>query len=299
MADVGGWLRANASLLRTIDPNDDDFSDLEPLRAIVGDARVVAIGEAGHRVHEFYQIRHRLTRFLMAELGFTALVMESGFPEGIAVNEWINGGAGDVEHLLRHGFTYNMGRCTEVRDQLGWMRNRNATTEQRIRFYGMDPSDSSASAAPAVASVASYLDKVDPPYAANLRERLLPLFGYLPSDRTGFVWAAAALHAYMAAEPAVRYEMTARIGAMAARMHAQRLVYRAQGDPESYELAYRCAIIARQTDAFLQVFALGEERTPGGVNIRDAAMAESVEWILYREDRSVVAAAYGHEQRWP
>jgi len=113
------------------------------------------------------------------------------------------------------------------------------------------------------------------------------------------VWAAAALHAYMAAEPAVRYEMTARIGAMAARMHAQRLVYRAQGDPESYELAYRCAIIARQTDAFLQVFALGEERTPGGVNIRDAAMAESVEWILKREDRIVVAAANGHVQRWP
>ena len=146
--DVGGWLRANASLLRTLDP-DDDFSDLEPLRAVVGDARVVAIGEAGHRVHEFYQIRHRLARFLMVELGFTALVMESGFPEGIAVNDWINGGPGELDDLLRSGFTYNMGRCAEVRDQLAWMRDINATAARRIRFYGMDPSDSSASAAAA------------------------------------------------------------------------------------------------------------------------------------------------------
>src|SRR4051812_132680 len=121
--DVGAWLRANAALLRTIDPDDDDFSDLEPLRGIVGDARAVAIGEGGHRIHEFYQIRHRLTRFLLAELGFTAFVMESGFPEGLAVNEWITEGRGDLEDLLRRGITYNMGRCAEMRGQLEWLRS--------------------------------------------------------------------------------------------------------------------------------------------------------------------------------
>lgn len=297
--DIGGWLRANAALLRTLDPQDDDFRDLEPLRALVGDARVVAIGEAGHRVHEFYQIRHRLTRFLVQELGFTALVMESGFPEGIAVDGWVMGGPGDLDDLLRTGFTYNMGRCAEVRDQLNWMRRFNATAERPVRFYGMDPSDSSASAAPAIVPVVSYLDVVDPAYAAHLRERLVPMFGYLPSDRTGFAWAAPALQAYMAMEAPFRYELTARIGALVARMQAQRLVYLARSGPEAYEWAYRCAVIARQTDAFLQVFALGDERTPGGVNIRDAAMAESVEWILGREDRIVVAAANGHVQRWP
>jgi erythromycin esterase len=82
-------------------------------------------------------------------------------------------------------------------------------------------------------------------------------------------------------------------------MQAMRLVYSARSGIEAYERAYRCAATARHTDAFLQIFALGEERTPGGVNIRDAAMAENVEWILGREERIVIGAANGHVQRWP
>jgi erythromycin esterase len=293
-ADVGAWLRANASPLRTIDPGDDDFSDLEPLRAIVGDARVVAIGEGCHRVHEFYQVRHRLTRFLIGEMGFTAFAMESGFPEGLAVSEWIAGGPGELETLLRDGITYHMGRCAEMRDQLEWFRACGAA-----RFYGMDISGSSASALPSVRAVAAYLDRVDPDYAASVRGRLVPLFDYPPADRTGLAWAAPALHAYAALDAAVRHELTARIGALTERMQAQRIVYTARSDAQEYEVAYRCAATARHTDAFLQGFALGEERTYEGANVRDAAMAENVEWILGREDRVVIGAANGHVQRWP
>lgn len=83
-AEAGAWLRDNASLLRTLDPDDHDFSDLQPLRDIVGEARVVAIGESTHRAHEVYQIRHRLARFLLTRMGFTASVMESGCPKACA-----------------------------------------------------------------------------------------------------------------------------------------------------------------------------------------------------------------------
>jgi len=298
-ADLGAWLRANAAPLRTIDPDDDDFSDLEPLREIVGDARVVAIGEGAHRIHEFYQIRHRITRFLVAELGFSAFVMESGFPEGLAVDDWIAGGPGDLAELQRHGITYHMGKCAEMRDQLDWLHSYHARGGRRVRFYGMDVSDSSASARPAIKAVVEYLDKVDPAYAMSVRGRLLPLFDYLPADRTGLAWVAPAFQAYLGVEPAVRYEMTARIGALVERMQAMRLVYTSRSDRETFEVAYRCAVTGRHTDAFLQVFALGEERTYEGSNIRDATMAENVEWILQRADRVVVGAANGHVQRWP
>jgi erythromycin esterase len=297
--DIGAWLRANASLLRTLDPDSDDLSDLEPLRDIVGDARVVAIGESTHRVHEFYQVRHRITRFLVRELGFTAFVMESGFPEGLAVNDWVLGGPGDLAELLRTGITYHMGRCDEMRDQLTWMRSYNAGRDRPVRFYGMDPSDSSASARPAVVAALGYLDRVDPAYAAGVRSRLLPLFEYLPADRTGLAWAAPALYAYMEVAPARRYEMTARISELVERMLALRIVYIGRSTVDEFEVAYRCAVTARHTDAFLHGFALGDERPPEGANIRDAAMAENVEWILGREERVVIGAANGHVQRWP
>jgi erythromycin esterase len=286
------WLRENAHTLRTLDPADDDFSDLAPLRDIVGDARVVAIGESTHRIHEFYQLRHRLTRFLVSELGFTAFVMESGFPEGLRVNDWILGGPGDPAELLHSGVTYHMGKCAELRDHLEWLQ------ANKVRFYGMDVSDSAASARPAVDACLTFLDDADPAYAESARFGLSPLFGYLPTDRTGLAWAAPALQAYLALDTHVRNELTARIGALAERLQAQRVVYSAVS-PARYEEALRCAATARHTDAFLQAMAAAPTRTYAGANIRDAAMAENVEWILGREERIVVTAANGHVQRWP
>jgi erythromycin esterase len=186
-----------------------------------------------------------------------------------------------------------------MRDQLEWMRAYNATHERRIRFYGMDVSDSAASARPAVEAAFAFLDDADPAYATAARENVLPLFGYLPADRTGLAWAAPALHAYLALDAAVRDELTARIGDLTERLLAQRVVYTARSTVDRFEQAYRCAATARHTDAFLQAMAASAERTYDGANIRDAAMAENIEWILRREDRIVVAAANGHVQRWP
>jgi erythromycin esterase len=293
------WLRENSDQLRTLDPSDEDFSDLEPLRKIVGDARVVAIGESTHRVHEFYQLRHRLIRFLVAELGFSAFVMESGLPEGLAVNEWVLGGPGDLEHLLHHGITYHMGKCAEMREQLQWMRAYNAAHDHQVRFYGMDVPDSSASSLPSVEASLALLDDVDTEYAEAVRKSLLPLFEYLPSDRSGLAWAAPALYAYLALEPAVRYELTAKINELAERLQAMRVVYSGRADAERVDAVIRCAATGRHMDAFLAAMALGESRTYEGANMRDSAMAENVEWILRREDRIIVTAANGHIQRWP
>jgi erythromycin esterase len=279
--------------LRTLDPADEDFSDLEPLREIVGDARVVAIGESAHRVHEFYDLRHRLTRFLVRELGFSAFVMESGFAEGLAVNDWVNGGPGDLDALLEHGITYHFGRCDEMREHLPWLR------EHGVRFYGMDVSGSSGSAVPAIEACLPLLDEVDPGYAKVIRATLLPLFDYLPADRTGRAWAAPALLAYMAQAPALRYEITARVGSFAERLHAMRVDYAASADPGRVELALRCAAMARHTDAFTAAMPEGATRTYPGANIRDYAMAETMQWILARERRVVMTAHNGHVQRCP
>lgn len=290
---IAEWLRDHAHPLRTLDPADGDVSDLAPLKDVVGDARVVAIGESTHRIHEFYQLRHRLTRFLVSELGFTAFVMESGFPEGLRVDDWVHGGPGDPADLLHTGITYHMGKCAEMREHLEWLR------AHEVRFHGMDVSDSAASARPAVEACVAFLAGADPAYAESVRDGLLPLFDYLPADRTGLAWAAPALHAYLALDAGVRNELTVRIGELAERMRAQRVVYSAATSPARFETAYRCAATARHTDAFLQAMASARTRPYAPANLRDAAMAENVEWILGREERIVVAAANGHVQRWP
>ncbi|RSM48226.1 erythromycin esterase family protein [Amycolatopsis balhimycina DSM 5908] len=296
--DLTEWLRENIVRLRTIEPDDAGHHELEPLRDIVGDARVVAIGESTHRVHEFYQLRHLVTRFLVEEMGFTGFAMESGFPEGWAVHDWVLGGDGDLDRLLHTGITYHMGKCAEMRDQLVWMREHNRSHDRKVRFYGMDLPDSSASALPGVVSALSFLDEADPAYAAAARRNLLPLFEYLPADRTGLAWAAPAIHGYLALGTAHRHELTARIGELTERLRALRVPY-STVDSAGADIALQCAVTARHADAFLANMAAAPERTYRGANVRDAAMADNVEWILDREERLVVGAANGHLQRWP
>jgi erythromycin esterase len=58
------WLRENAIPVRSIDPENEDFSDLVKLKKVIGDAKVVLIGEPNHHVGSIYLARTRIIEFL-------------------------------------------------------------------------------------------------------------------------------------------------------------------------------------------------------------------------------------------
>jgi erythromycin esterase-like protein len=298
--ELTDWLRANAARLTTLDPDCDDDADLEPLLPIVGDARVVALGESMHRIHEFYLIRHRIFRFLVRRAGFTALVLESGFPEGWAVDSWIRRGGPGLRPVLNGGVTYHFGKCQEMLDQVAWMRQHTLTAGRPLRFYGMDLPDSAASAKPAAMMALDMLAKADLSYAAAVHAHLTPLFGYLPVDRSGLAQAAVAIRAYLALPAEQKLEISARLNDLVERMRARRLDYiDTLVDAQLVAAAIRSAEVARSTDAFLSAMSAAPTRSWPPANIRDAAMADTVEWILRREPRILVAAANGHVQKLP
>lgn len=55
----------------------DDFGDLAFLKPLLGKARIVQLGEAGHGMAEVSQLKTRLARFLVRELGFSVVAFES------------------------------------------------------------------------------------------------------------------------------------------------------------------------------------------------------------------------------
>lgn len=278
-----------------------DLSDLEPLRGLVGDARVVAIGESAHYCHEFYRLRDTLTRFLVERLGFTAIAFESGFPEAWLVDDWVRGGPGDVADVAASGLTYMFGRCAEMREQLTWLRALNAGRQPQVRWYGIDLPASCGSLLPALRGAESFLARADPqvvPRLARLRELAGSVAGADPATDSE---ARAALRAYRALPKSDRDELTGLLADLSARFDAARQDYISLAGEPAYAVARQHVRAAVQLDTWIRDYASAAagEHAFFDVNIRDAAMAQTVEWILQREERLVVLAHNLHIQRTP
>src|SRR5262249_32481125 len=69
------WLQKNAIAFKT-ERAESGLEDLQPLKAVIGDARIVALGEGTHGTAEFFRMKHRLVEFLASEMGFTIFAIE-------------------------------------------------------------------------------------------------------------------------------------------------------------------------------------------------------------------------------
>lgn len=72
------WIRENAIRMRSLNPLDQDFTDLAPLKKLIGNSRVVMLGEQTHGDGATFLGKTRLIEFLHAEMGFDVLCFESG-----------------------------------------------------------------------------------------------------------------------------------------------------------------------------------------------------------------------------
>ena len=146
-------------------------ADYDPLMRLVGDARVVMLGEATHGTHEFYLERARITQRLIAEKGFSAIAIEGDWPDAHRVNQYVRGLGQDAsaEQALSSftRFPEWMWRNAEVRDLVKWARTYNDArpVAQRVGFYGLDVYSLHESAD----EVLAYLGRVDPAAARRVR----------------------------------------------------------------------------------------------------------------------------------
>jgi erythromycin esterase len=104
---------------------------------VVGDARIVSLGEATHGTREFFQMKHRMLEFLATEMGFNIFSIEANMPEAYRLNDFVLNGAGDPKKLLAgvYFWTWNTG---EVLDMILWMCDFNALGKGRLQFTGFD-----------------------------------------------------------------------------------------------------------------------------------------------------------------
>jgi erythromycin esterase len=73
------YLKKHAISVRSIDAEDADIADLEPLREVIRDRRIVMLGEATHGDGAAFAAKIRMIKFLHERMGFDVLAFESGF----------------------------------------------------------------------------------------------------------------------------------------------------------------------------------------------------------------------------
>ena len=130
------WIHAHAVPFDRAEPG-QGWDDLMPLKEIVGDARIVALGEGTHGTREFFQMKHRITEFLANEMGFTVFAIEANMPEARQVNRYVLTGEGDPKKALA-GMYFWTWNTQEVLDMIEWMRAFNASGQRRIAIWGLD-----------------------------------------------------------------------------------------------------------------------------------------------------------------
>ncbi len=73
---------------------------MERLKDVVGDARIVSLGEATHGTREFFRMKHRMLEFLATEMRFSIFSIEANMPEAYRLNDYVLNGVGDPKKLL-------------------------------------------------------------------------------------------------------------------------------------------------------------------------------------------------------
>ena len=133
---VVDWIRSHAVPLKTPEAG-NGFDDMRPLQALIGQARIVSLGEATHGSREFFQLKHRMLEFLAGEMGFTIFSIEANLPEAYRLNDYVLEGKGDPAQLLR-GMYFWTWDTEEVLAMIRWMRAFNQSGKGRVQFTGFD-----------------------------------------------------------------------------------------------------------------------------------------------------------------
>ena len=184
-----------AELVREVaQPFTGSANDYDVLLDLIGDSRIVLLGEASHGTHEFYFERAAITKRLIAEKGFTLLAIEADWPDASRAHRYVRGTSADANaNEALSGFRRFpawMWRNTVVVEFVEWLRGFSKDVDPKrapAGFYGMDLYSLHAS----IHAVLSYLQKVDPDAAKRARARY-SCFDHFSREPQEYGYAATA-----------------------------------------------------------------------------------------------------------
>jgi erythromycin esterase len=266
------WLAAAARPFTTDAPG-SGFDDLAELGRIVGDARVVAFGEATHGTREFFRMKHRAFEYLVEKQGFTHFTIEATMPESRAMDRYVTLGEGDPAKLLSNLYFWTW-NTQEVLDLVKWMRDYNVRVgAPKLRFVGFDMQSPEQS----VDSVRTIFSRLDP--ALGVRANAAASCLAPARDASGYYTAARYAAGTSAQQRAACADSLAALGATVA---AHRTEWAGALSADDLDWAQQYVTLLRQWERMAA--------SSSGSIERDRAMAENIAWITEKNPAARIFA---------
>lgn len=161
------WRRdvaARAKVIRSL--FSDDFSDLQFLKPLLKDARVVQLGESSHGVAEFNWMKVRLIKFLHQQMGFDVVAFESSM-SGCEVADERIANVPPVE--VMRDCTFAVWHSSETIDLFEYLDSARRSG-RRLTLAGFDTQNSGSARTEVSARLKAMVALVDPAMGARLAE---------------------------------------------------------------------------------------------------------------------------------
>lgn len=262
--------------------------------------KLLGFGEGLHGGEEILLLRNRLFRRLVEQHGYSAIAVESSFPKGRVVNDYVTGqGIASYEAIQDIGFSHGFGQLEANRELVEWMRQYNASHSDKVRFYGFDsPTEMMSTDSPSqlLHFVLDYLTSIDPTSGQRRRELIEAFLGpdadwknpAVTMDPTQGVGLSAAATALRIETEDLITELTIRRPELVASSGRDRYLEAMQHASAARQFLSYHAGLARQSD----------HRVAELLGIRDAMMADILTYTLERERGKVLVFAHNrHLQR--
>ncbi|MGV9347531.1 erythromycin esterase family protein [Streptomyces spiralis] len=145
------------------------------MRLLPARPRLLALGEPTHGEDTLLEVRNELFRQLVEQEGYRTVAIESDCMMGLVVDDYVTSGRGDLDEVMKHGFSHGWGASAANRELVRWMRayNDGRPASERLRFAGFDgPLEITGAASPrqSLTALHGYL-------AARVEADLLPCTG--------------------------------------------------------------------------------------------------------------------------
>jgi erythromycin esterase-like protein len=286
----------------SLDSVDQFNAAVDRLLQALGPVHILGIGEALHGGEEFLILRNRLFHRLVERHGFTAIAIESSYPRGWLVNDYVAGvgQASSYDDVKDAGISHGFGPIEANRELVEWMRQYNVGRERKLRFYGFDsPTEMTGADSPRqlLHAALDYLESMDAEAAAGRRRRIDELLGDEAAwANPGATFDASKSIGLSPAATSLRIETADLITTL--RLRRPEFISKSSAD-QHREAEHRATQARWVLDYHALLARTDKSRVADALGTRDAMMAENLQHAMEQESggRVLAFAHNGHLKR--